>query len=175
MTAWMPSTASAHMVKRAALSAIFLSTLAVAAAYAAAFLPGGAPEWANWLLAMGIAVALTATMVLGAERNGRIGKLAIPFALVFLVIAGGFGLALALPASEGPGAALWLGLPVGAAIIMYGIGLLPFFIVPVAYALTFDEMILSEADLERVRRAAIALREQPEPETRELVAAGGER
>ncbi len=163
------------MVKRAALSAIFLATLAIAIAYAAAFLPGGAPGWANWLLAMGIAVTLPAAMVLGAERNGRIGKLAIPFALVFLVIAGGFGLALALPASEGPGAALWFGLPARAAIIMYGIGLLPFLIVPVAYALTFDEMTLSEADLERVRGAALALREQPTQETPELVAAGGER
>lgn len=163
------------MVKRAALSAIFLATLAVALAYAAAFLPGGAPGWANWLLAMGIAVVLPATMVLGAERNGRIGKLAVPFALVFLVIAGGFGLALALPASEGPGAALWLGLPARAAIVIYGIGLLPFLIVPVAYALTFDQMTLSEADLERVRRAALALREQPKAEVPELVAAGGDR
>ncbi len=163
------------MVKRAALSAIFLATLAVATAYTAAFLPGGAPAWANWLLAMGIAVALPATMVLGAERNGRIGKLAIPFAFVFLVIAGGFGLALALPASEGPGASLWFGLPVRAAIILYGIGLLPVLIVPVAYALTFDEMTLSEDDLERVRRAALALREQPKPEAPELVAAGGDR
>ena len=160
------------MVKRTALSAIFLSALAVAVAYAAAFLPGGPPGWANWLLAIGIAVALTAIMVLGAERHGRIGKLALPFAFVFLVIAGGFGLALALPATEGAGADLWLGLPPRAAIVIYGIGLLPFLIVPVAYALTFDEMTLSEADLARVRRAAADFQREPEPVVPELATVG---
>jgi hypothetical protein len=48
---------------------------------------------------------------------------------------------------------LFLGLPAGAAIVVYGIGLLPLVILPVAYALTFSAMTLTDADLDRVRAA----------------------
>jgi len=41
--------------------------------------------------------------------------------------------------------------------VLIGIGLLPLLVLPLAYALTFDEMTLSEADLARVRDAARAL------------------
>jgi hypothetical protein len=142
------------MAKPLALAAIFLATLAIFGAYLSAFLPGGTPGWAPWVLAMGIAVVLPATMVIGAERNGQIGRLAIPFGFTFLVIAVGFGAVLALPPADPLDPTLWLGLPPRAAIVMYGIGLLPFFVVPVAYALTFDRRTLSEADLQRVREAA---------------------
>ena len=40
--------------------------------------------------------------------------------------------------------------------MLLGIGLLPLLVLPIAYALTFDDMTLSEADLERVREAARA-------------------
>lgn len=143
-------------MKRFALGALFASAVAVAAAYAAAFLPGGAPNWANWLLAMGTAVMVVATMILGAVKNGRIGALVLPFGFVLVVLVVGFGLALALPPADPADPTLWLGLPPRAAIVLYGIGLLPFFVVPVAYALTFDQGTLSEDDLRRVREAARA-------------------
>ena len=59
---------------------------------------------------------------------------------------------LALFALPDPGAAepLWLGLPRRAAIILYGIGLLPTLVLPVAYALTFADQTLRPEDLERV-------------------------
>jgi hypothetical protein len=38
------------------------------------------------------------------------------------------------------------------------VGLLPLFVLPVAYALTFDQTTLSEDDLARVREAARAAR-----------------
>ncbi len=139
------------------LRAIVASTLLLAAAYASAFLPGGAPAWAAWLMVVGTAGLMVSTMALGAARAGRIGRLAIPFALVFVILVAGFGLVLALPPG-GPGEALWLGLPARAAIVLYGVGLLPLFAVPLVYALTFEESTLSAADLERVRAAAAALR-----------------
>lgn len=151
------------MIHRSALAALFLSTLTIGVAYASAFLPGGAPPWASWLFVIATAASLSSTMVLGAVRNGRIGTLVIPFGFTFLVIAGGFGAVLALPPANPADPVLWLGLPPRAAIVMYGIGLLPFFVVPVAYALTFDRMTLSDADLERVRRVARELREAREP------------
>lgn len=145
------------MTKRRALAGLFVSTLLIAAAYASAFLPGDPPRWAPWALAMGTAAMLVSAMALGAARKGGVGRLGFAFAAVFAVLAGGFGAVLALPATDPLDPTLWLGLPPRAAIVLYGIGLLPLFFLPLSYALTFDEMTLSEADLARVRDAARAL------------------
>lgn len=143
------------MTKRFALMLFFLAIVLIAAAYASAFLPGEPPRWAAWLLAAGTCLSLVAMMVVGAARNGRIGvRLAAAFGLVLLVVGGGFAAILALPAADPGDLTLWLGLPPRAAVLLYGIGIVPFFIVPVAYAWTFDELTLSDADLERVRSAA---------------------
>jgi hypothetical protein len=145
------------MTRRIALATLFASALAIAASYASAFLPGGAPVAAAWGMALGIPAALVAVMVLGAVRPGeRVGRLAWPFAFVGLALAVGFGLALALPANESAGSALYLGLPLRAAVILYGIGLMPIAVLPVAYALTFGTQTLSPADVERVRLAGEA-------------------
>jgi hypothetical protein len=141
--------------RRVALVALFVGIAAIAIGYAAAFNRGGTPTWAPWLLALGIPVALVAIMILGATRGRRgIGALKIPFAFVALVLVIGFGAALALPATEGPLSTLWLGLPARAAIVIYGVGLLPTIVLPVAYALTFETQTLSAEDVERVRALA---------------------
>jgi hypothetical protein len=129
--------------------------LVIAIGYAGAFFPGGTAPWAPWLLALGIPVALGAIMILGATR-GRlgVGPLKYPFAFVAAVLAIGFFAALALPATESPLSKLWLGLPARAAIVIYGIGLLPIVVLPVAYALTFETQTLSAEDVEQVRRLA---------------------
>jgi hypothetical protein len=94
-------------------------------------------------------------MVLGAARGDKgIGALKLPFLFVFVVLASGFCLALGLPITEARGATLLLGLPIRAAIVIYGIGLLPIVVLPVAYALTFDTQTLSESDIARVREMA---------------------
>ena len=82
------------------------------------------------------------------------GSLKIPFAFVILMLVIGFGAALALPATDGPLSKLWLGLPARAAIVIYGVGLLPIFVLPIAYALTFETQTLSAEDLEKVRKLA---------------------
>lgn len=141
--------------KHAALVGLFVGIAAIATGYAAAFSPRGTPTWAPWLLALGIPVALAAIMILGAARGRRgIGSLKIPFAFVALVLVIGFGAALALPATEGPLSTLWLGLPARAAIVIYGVGLLPIVVLPIAYALTFETQTLSADDVERVRALA---------------------
>jgi hypothetical protein len=149
------------MTRRTSLAALVAGTLAIAAAYGSAFLPGDPPAWAAWALGTGQAVVMVAAMALGAARPGRgVGRLKWPFAFVFLVLAGGFGAVMVLP-PETPGSPLFLGLPLRAAIVLLGIGILPLLVLPVAYALTFDEMTLGEDDLARVRAAARALREGP--------------
>ena len=143
------------MTKRLALLALFAAIVAIAMGYAAAFSKGGAPVWAAWMLALGIPVALGAIMILGAARGTRgIGPLKFAFAFVILILVIGFGAALALPAAEGPLSKLWLGLPARAAIVIYGVGLLPIIVLPVAYAMTFERLTLTADDLLRVRAVA---------------------
>lgn len=143
------------VTRRASLVALFVGIAAIAVGYAAAFRTGGAPGWAPWLLAIGIPVALGAIMILGAARGSRgIGPLKFPFAFVVAVLVIGFGAALALPATESALSKLWLGLPARAAIVIYGIGLLPIIVLPVAYALTFETQTLSAEDVEQVRALA---------------------
>jgi hypothetical protein len=141
--------------RKAARAVLVAGTIAIAAGYAAAFLPGGAPVWAAWLLAIGIPATVTAIMTLGAARGkSGLGKLKIPFAFVFIVLTAGFCLALGLPANESAQSTLWLGLPARAAIVIYGVGLLPIVVLPVAYALTFDTQTLNQSDIDRVRELA---------------------
>jgi len=143
------------VTRRVALIALFVSIAAIALGYGAAFTRSGTPQWAPWMLALGIPVAIGAIMILGAVRANRgIGALKYPFALVIMILVIGFGAALALPSTDGPLSRLWLGLPARAAIVIYGVGLLPIIILPVAYAMTFEEMTLSAEDLERVRAIA---------------------
>lgn len=152
-----PRGAKAHSdpTRRLALQALFISVLAIAVGYGAAFRRAGTPAWAAWLLAIGIPVALGAIMILGATRGRRgIGPLKLPFLFVVATLAIGFAAALALPATEGPLSELWLGLPARAAIVIYGVGLLPIIVLPIAYALTFESQTLSAEDVERVRAAA---------------------
>ena len=149
------SVAAVDTTRRAALVVLFAGIAAIAIGYAAAFGSRGTPMWAPWLLALGIPAALGAIMILGATRGDRgVGSLKIPFGFVILMLVIGFGAALTLPATEGPLSRLWLGLPARAAIVIYGIGLLPIFVLPIAYALTFDTQTLSAEDVERVRELA---------------------
>ena len=144
-------------MKKLALYVLFASIAAISGVYLRVLIAGHAPPWASWVLALSTALSMLATMILGAARRGRrnggLGGLALPLFVTFVLIAGAFALALALPAAGEP---LVLGLPRRAAIVLYGIGLLPLLVLPVAYALTFDAMTLSEDDLDRVRRAAAA-------------------
>ena len=149
-----PTGQQIDVTRRLARFALIFSILLIATGYASAFKPGGAPSWAPWLLALGIPGALGSIMALGAARGrAGIGKLKIPFAFVFIVLTAGFSLALGLP-DETADSRLWLGLPLRAAIVIYGIGLLPIVVLPVAYALTFDTQTLSQSDIDRVRELA---------------------
>jgi hypothetical protein len=142
------------MIKSLALVWFLASTLAITAAYGSAFLPQGSPDWAPWLLSLGTAGVLVSAMTIGAVRNGRLGRLVYPFALFFVVLFGGLAAVLLLPPADPADLTLWFGLPPRAAVLLYGVGLLPLLIVPVVYALTFDEMTLGADDWERIRKAA---------------------
>ncbi len=143
---------------------LVISLSGIAVAYASAFATSGIPGWAPWLLAVGIPFAIGAIMILGATRGRQgIGPLKVPFAFVVVTLALGFCAALILPAAESANSTLWLGLPVRAAIVIYGIGLFPTIVLPIAYALTFESQTLTAEDVERVRSLARGI-EQSESE-----------
>jgi hypothetical protein len=141
------------------LRLLVLSCTLVALAYGASFARGGGPPWAPWLLAVGANGMIISLMALGAMRGNQLPRsLAWTFVGLFVLCAGAFLLALALPAAEGAGGPLLLGLPLRTAIVLYGVGVVPIAILPFAYALTFDSSTLSEEDLRRVREAYARVR-----------------
>lgn len=143
------------MTRRIAIGATFVATCCIATAYLSAFLPGGT-QWGAWCMVVGLATMVVSLMVLGAARGGGgVRRLAIPLAITFVAIVAGFGAALVLPA-EGSDARIVLGLPVRAALVLYGVGLVPLIVLPLAYARTFDDMTLREEDLARLRELAAA-------------------
>lgn len=143
------------MTKRLAIGATIFATCCIALAYGSAFIDGGT-RWGAWFMVIGLATMVVSLMVLGAaRRGGGVRRIAFPLAFTFVVIVIGFAAALVLPA-ESVGGRLVLGLPVRSAIVLYGIGLLPMVVLPLTYALTFDEMTLSAEDLARVRELGMA-------------------
>ena len=153
------------MIRRGALFVIFLSMVVIGLGYASAFLPGGVPEIATYAFAIATACMMTAILVLGAaRRQAKLGKLWWVFAFVFVVLAGGFTAALAEAAVTTE--RLWLGLPSGAAIILYVVGLSPMAVLPIAYALSFDKTTLSGEELETLRRRLAELRSQQSAQLR---------
>lgn len=147
-------------MRRFALAVIFGSMLLLAGSYASAFLPGGAPAFVPWVFATATAGSMIAVLLLGVARRGlRLGILGWVFAFCFLCVAGGFWLALAAEPVRA-GATFWAGLPKGAATILFVVGLLPMVVLPMAYALTFDDVTLNDAELEALRGRLAALREE---------------
>jgi hypothetical protein len=138
-------------IRKLALATIVVSAACIAIAYATAFGPPAVSRAGPWLMAMALPVLMVSIMTLGAVRPGaRLGKLAVPFLVVLVLVLGGFLLALSMP-PDVAGDSLWLGLPKRAAVIVYGVGIVPLFILPLAYALTFDATTLTQADIDRVR------------------------
>jgi hypothetical protein len=94
----------------------------------------------RWGAALAVATFPVALIALAAPR------LRLPLLLLWIVLAGGFLLLMALP-DGGPDA--FLGLPLGTAVMLFWLVPVPFAIVCWAYAARFD---LREEDLERLRR-----------------------
>lgn len=130
------------MAKRVALIFLAAASLLILVSFS---LPGRLGEVLFAVLAVAFPVAL---ILLGASRKGRIGSLGAALLALLLVLEGSVlgMLVLAGRVLEGP----WLGgLPLAAALQLYGMWLLPLALVALAYALTFESFTLSEEDLER--------------------------
>ena len=146
-------------MKRLLMRLLVASCGCVALAYAALFVTSVPPTWAPVSLALGANGVIMSLMALGAVRRDTMPRsLVWTFIGLFVLCAGCFIAALLLPAQEGPGGALVLGLPLRTAIVLYGVGVVPIAILPFAYALTFESSTLSDEDLVRVRAAHAGMR-----------------
>lgn len=131
-----------------------IGALGIAGAYVSAFLPPDMATVGPWIMVVSLPLCLVAVMALGAVRQGRgFGALILPFGIVLVCTAGGFAMALFLP-PETAESTLILGLPARAAVIVYGVGLLPLFVLPIAYAFTFNTVTLTEPDIQRIHAIA---------------------
>jgi hypothetical protein len=141
---------------RVALIGVCAGSLLVAVAFASAWTPGGAPVWGTWVMVLGSAKLLGAATMLGALNSGVRWSLAL-MAAVFLslVIAIGFGAPLLLPV-ETASSPLFLGLPLRAAIEIYGVGLVPIVVLPLLFAMEFKRDGLDEAGLTALRARCAA-------------------
>jgi len=146
-------------VKRIMLIGFLASIILIGVAQGTGFVWEEPPVWAPWLFMLGTTTSLVTIMAVGASRHGHLGRMRWIFGTVFLILAVGFGVALALPPADPADPTLWLGLPPRAAVILYGVGFLPFLVVPLSYALTFERNTLREEDWARVREAAERYRE----------------
>jgi len=150
-------------VKRTLIRLLMVSCGLVALSYAAVFVTGVGTGWAPWTLAIGANGVIMSLMAIGAVRHDTLPRsLVWIFVGVFALCAGAFLAALALPAAEGASGALLFGLPLRTAIVLYGVGVVPILILPLAYALTFESSTLSEDDLDRVRSAYAVVRAERE-------------
>lgn len=148
-------------MKRLLVRLLVASCGLVALAYAAMFVTRVSPAWAPVSLAIGANGVIMSLMALGAVRHDTLPRsLVWTFIGLFLLCAGAFVVALLLPVHEGTGGALFLGLPLRTAIVLYGVGVVPIAILPLAYALTFESSTLSDEDLVRVRAAHANMRSE---------------
>lgn len=139
------------MAQRIAVFLLMVATVVAAASYGATLIIGAAPAWAPWGLAFSIGVATVGLFLLGAMRNGQVAwPIVAGFIFTFVAVTGSFWLALGMPAMEGAGGPLMLGMPRRTAIVLIGAGLLPTFVLPLLFAVTFRHGILSEEDIARV-------------------------
>ena len=129
-------------MRRAALALLLASVLAMLIAFVAASAAASSgavtPRWASALMAAATGVCLAAFMGVALGERARDARIAAVLAFVGLGVGGALMALLWVPEVTGPDDALWGGLPLGAALVVYGIGLLPMLIVPAVYAWTFE-------------------------------------
>ncbi len=146
------------MTRRGALSTLVVGIVCIALAYATAWWAAGTPTWGVWLMIAGTALLMSGMLGLSAQRSGVPTRRATVVALLlFLLLLLGFGvpMVLAPETSDGP---LLLGLPLRAAIEIYGVGLLPALALPLVFAFEFRDQGLDQASLDQLGEECEQLR-----------------
>lgn len=111
-------------------------------------------------MAAAIAVTLPSALLMGARHGGRQPWLVGAAAFLALLLVGVIGAALTLPVAS-MGETLIAGLPRRLALIIYGVGLAPFAVLPFAFAWDFDVKSVDPDALRALRDRCSALRGEP--------------
>lgn len=143
MTASPPSRALAGVV-----AAIALAGLSLAWAFGSA----SSGVWPAVGLAWATALLMGSLIGLGVGRRGQGGATAVAVGFIVLSVGGGITAAL-FQGTPDAASTLWGGLPSGAALMIYVVGILPALVVPFVYAASFERSTLTPADLARLRQA----------------------
>ena len=142
------------MARRIALLFVALASPLLLVLFA---VPWSGAEALFALLVMAYPVALIA---LAVSRDGRIGPLGLPL-LVLLILLEGCAVGMLILRGQVLTAPWVGGLPLAAAIQLYGVWLAPLLLVALAYALTFDRYELRQDDLDRFARLIRDREERP--------------
>lgn len=150
-------------MRRLALTAQATGVVCIALAYGSAWRVAGTPAWGVWLMISGTALLLSGMLGLSAIRFGVTARRASFVALLlFVVLVLGFGLPMVL-APETASGPLLLGLPLRAAIEVYGVGLLPALVLPLIFAAEFRDRGLDPRSLDQLREECERLRQRSRP------------
>lgn len=104
---------------------IAAASLLLVLGYSATFWPGGVPPWMAVTFALATVAQLMAFCVLGAvTREGRLGAAAWGIIAMGVLVGGSLVYAILAP-DLGADEPLLLGVPRRAAVIIYGVGVLP--------------------------------------------------
>lgn len=128
-----------------------------ALAYGTAWWSGGTSAVAPWFMLAAISISMASALLLGAGRHGSHPILAGAAVFLAISLATLLGAALVLPAELAPDALLF-GMPRRLGLVVTGIGLLPFLVLPAAFARDFTDDGLDPAALAALREQAAALR-----------------
>ena len=140
-------------MQRTGLILLVSGLIAVTIAYALLLARVGEAA-APFMIALGASAVLAGIACLGAARRGRATpRLAAAIVVAFFAVAGGLIVGLSLPAPT-PDGALLLGLPRATAWMLLLTGAIPLLLLPFAFAIAFEDEVISDTDLERLRTAA---------------------
>ena len=130
------------MIRRAALIVLGLSSPLILLTFIVGY---------EVIFALSAAAFPVALIALGAQRQGRLGPLSWPLAMLAVTLLACIGAMLWLRGQIF--AAPWVGgLPLATAVQVYGLFLAPLALVSLAYAWTFERFFLPDDDLEELRR-----------------------
>lgn len=134
-----------------AIRGIALAALLILAGYAMAF---GGEAWSRRgavALIAGNAILAAATLALGAPVRGRWRRaIAVALGGTALLLAGAMMTAVLLPPPD-TADPLYLGFPLGVAVVLLGAGMLPLLVLPALFALSFDAAAFDPSRIGQLR------------------------
>jgi len=131
------------MSKRVALAFLTAASFSILSTF---FIDARALSWPFAVLVMGFPIALVA---LAVSHDGRLGRLRVPLAVLFVMLQGGV---LGVLVLSGSGISGFFGLPLSLHFLLLLIWLGPLGVTTVSYAALFSELRIDDELLDRLEQ-----------------------